>query len=270
MSFELFKKIIDECAEHNIYSIRLSLRGEPFIHKDIIKMIQYAHDSGIKEISSLTNGLALTPELFEKIMRAGLSWLTISVDGVGEIYEGIRPPAKFDELVGKIKRFKEIKDKNKSVQPVIKIQGVWPALKDCLEEYYNTFSPFVDGMASNPLIDFLRKDDESKIEYDTEFDCPALYQRLVIGSDGMVILCSNDDMGAHIIGDANEESIFDIWHGEEIQEARDLHKRHMGFREIEICRTCFLPRKTIPMVETIEGRKLVINKYAGRTEEIGE
>ncbi|MFC2004455.1 radical SAM/SPASM domain-containing protein [Chloroflexota bacterium] len=270
MSFELFRKIIDECAKHNIYSIRLSLRGEPFIHKDIIKIIQYAHDSGIKEISMLTNGLALTPELFEKAMRAGLTWLTISVDGVGEIYEMIRPPAKFDELVEKIKGFKEIKTKNKSVQPVVKIQGIWPAVKECMEEYYNIFSPYVDGMASNPLIDYLRKDDESKIEYEEDFDCPVLYQRLVIGSDGRVLLCSNDDMGAYIIGDVNEESIFNIWHGKQIQKARDLHRKHMGYKEVEPCKECYLPRKTVPVVETIGDRKLVINKYIDRTEEIGK
>ncbi len=270
MPLPLFKKIIDECAEYNIYSIRLSLRGEPFIHKDIIKMVQYAHDSGIKEIATLTNGLALTPELFEKAMNAGLTWLTISIDGIGETYESIRPPAKFDELVEKIKRFKEIKDISKSVKPVIKVQGIWPALRDCIEEYYNIFSPYVDGMASNPLIDYLHKDDESKIEYEDDFDCPVLYQRLVIGSDGRVLLCSNDDMGHYIIGDVNEESIFNIWHGERIQKARDLHKKHVGYREIEPCKECYLPRKTVPVVETIGNRKLVINKYIGRTEEIGE
>jgi len=47
MSFELFKKIIDECTKYNVFSIRISLRGEPFIHPDVIKMIKYAHDKGI-------------------------------------------------------------------------------------------------------------------------------------------------------------------------------------------------------------------------------
>ena len=84
MSFELFKKIIDECVNYHVYSIRLSLRGESFIHPDIIPMIMYAQEKGIKEISSLTNGLALYPELFEQALDAGLTWLTISIDGTGK------------------------------------------------------------------------------------------------------------------------------------------------------------------------------------------
>ena len=62
MSFDLFKKIIDECASYNTFSIRISLRGEPFIHKEVIKMIRYAHDKGIKEIEDLAYLIAWMPE----------------------------------------------------------------------------------------------------------------------------------------------------------------------------------------------------------------
>lgn len=270
MSFELFKKIIDECAGYNIYSIRISLRGEPFIHKEAIRMIKYAHDKGIKEVSALTNGLALTPELFEQALDAGLTWLTISIDGIGETYENIRIPAKFDDVVDKIKKYKEIKDKEKSVKPVIKIQSIWPAIKDTAEEYYTTFSPYVDNIASNPLIDYLGKDDKSKIVYVPNFDCPVLYQRIVIGSDGRVLLCSNDESGEYILGDVNDENIYDIWHGEKIQSVRDLHKKHKACEIIKPCKKCFLPRKTMPVAERIGEKKIIVDKYVGRTEEIGK
>ena len=62
MSFDLFKKLVDECAAHNAYSIRLSFRGEPFLNPNIIDMIKYAKDKGIKEISTLSNMLLITPE----------------------------------------------------------------------------------------------------------------------------------------------------------------------------------------------------------------
>jgi radical SAM protein with 4Fe4S-binding SPASM domain len=269
MSFNLFKKIVDECASHKIFSIRLSLRGESFIHPEVIEMIRYAHDKGIREISSLTNGLALTPELFEQAMDAGLTWLTISIDGINEMYESIRIPAKFDDIVEKVKKYKEIKDKKKSTKPVIKIQSIWPVIKDTAEEYYNIFSPYVDNIASNPLIDYLGEDDESKIEYEPNFDCPVLYQRLVIGSDGKVLLCSNDEFGEYILGDANKESLYDIWHGEKIRKVRNLHKKHIGYKEMEPCKECYLPRKTVPVIEMVGNKKIAVDKYAGRTEEIG-
>lgn len=267
MPFELFKKIVDECAKYNVFSIRISLRGEPFIHPDVIKMIKYAHDKGIKEISSLTNGLALTPELFEQAMDAGLSWLTISIDGIGKTYEGIRIPARFDDIVAKIKKYKEIKERRGSEKPVIKVQSIWPAIKDNALEYYNIFHSYVDNIASNPLIDYLDMDKD--IEYESNFDCPVLYQRMVVSSDGLVLLCSNDEFGEYIIGDANQESLYNIWHGEKIQKVRNLHQKHVGYKEIEPCKKCYLPRKTRPVAEKIGKKTIWVNKYTGRTEQIG-
>jgi len=270
MPFELFQKIIDECVQYNIYSIRLSLRGEPFIHPDICRMIAYAREKGIREISTLSNGLALSPEMFEQAMNAGLTWLTLSIDGTGSTYESIRKPAKFDDIARKVKQYAEIKKKNKKITPVIKLQSVWPAIKDNPEEYYRLFSPYVDSIASNPLIDYLGKDDVSTIDYEPDFDCPVLYQRLVIGSDGSALLCSNDELGKMIIGNANNQSLYQIWHGEHIQNARELHRIHIGYREIDVCRHCYLPRKTRSIMEKIGNKKISVDEYIGRTEKIGE
>jgi radical SAM protein with 4Fe4S-binding SPASM domain len=125
-------------------------------------------------------------------------------------------------------------------------------------------------MASNPLIDYLHNDPSEKIEYEENFDCPQLYERLVIGSDGRVLLCSNDAMGKYILGDVNTDRIYDIWHGERMQKVRDLHKKHIGYKEMDVCRECFVPRKTVPVIDDLGDRKIVIDKYTGRTEEIGK
>ena len=268
MDFELYKRLIDECAQYGTYSIRLSLRGEPFIHKDIVAMIEYARKQAIKEISTLTNNLALTPELFEKCMKAGLDWLTISFDGLGETYEWIRQPAKFEESYTKIKEYHAIKQRAHSLKPVIKMQTVWPAIKDCAGDYYKAFAPYVDDIAINPLVDYLHNDEE--IDYIEDFVCPVLYQRLVIGSDGIALLCSNDEFNMLPAGDANTQSLYDIWHGPVMNRARALHKQHRGFKELEPCKHCFLPRTTQPSIEDIGDRKIVIDKYVNRPDEVGK
>ena len=88
------------------------------------------------------------------------------------------------------------------------------AISENPEEYYNIFNPIVDQVASNPLIDYLIRDTD--IIYEENFTCPQLWERLVIGSDGRALLCSNDEFSEHIIGDANTESIFEIWHGKKM------------------------------------------------------
>ena len=97
MDFDLYKKIIDEIGG-KVPAIRLSLRGEATLHPKFIDCISYAKERGIKEVSTLTHGGKLTLPYFEKMVKAGIDWITISIDGVGDVYENIRKPLKFNEF----------------------------------------------------------------------------------------------------------------------------------------------------------------------------
>lgn len=268
MDFSLFKKIIDECAENNVFSIRLSLRGEAFIHPDVLKMVAYAKKKGIKEVSSLTNLLALNEEKFRELVVLGMDWLTISFDGLGETYENIRKPAKFKKSYEKIKKFKEIKKRMKSNKPAIKIQTLWPAIKSNPKEFFNAFVPYVDQIMINPLIDYLHNDKD--IVYHGGFICPVLWQRLVIGADGKVLLCSNDEMGKEILGDLNFHTIKEIWHGSKMNKIRRIHREKHAYRELEVCRECHLPRKMVEKEVAVGDNTYHIKQYLNRCDEIGK
>jgi len=259
MDFALFTKIIDEIA-NDVPAIRLSLRGESTLHPKFIECIQYAKDKGIKEISFLTNGSKLTRDNFIKMMQAGATWITVSFDGLREEYERIRKPLKYEETLAKIKEIKKIKEEFGSHQPVIKIQGIWPSIKKNPEEFYNTFEPYVDSIAFNPLIDFHRNPDD-KVFIDN-FYCPMLYQRLVIGADGLVMMCSNDEENTHVVGDANHETVYDIWHGEKLNFVREVHKKPCGYQELEVCKNCYLPVQTEDGERaTVRGREIIVRNY---------
>lgn len=268
MDFELYKKIIDECAKYNLYSIRLSFRGEAFLNENIFDMIKYAKDKGIKEVSSLTHGGTLDDEKFEQLIDLGLDWLTISFDGIGETYDKIRYPLKFEDSVNKIKRYQEIKKRRNSVKPVIKVQTVWPAISKDPQEFFNIFNPITDQVASNPLIDYLHNDTD--IEYESNFTCPQLWQRLVIGADGNVMMCANDEMESHVIGNVNEETIYNIWHGKKLNDARDLHVKHLGYSQLEPCKHCYLPRKTKSDMTHVDNRLIKIDNYINRDQTVGK
>jgi len=268
MDYGLFCKIIDEISG-NVPAIRLSLRGEPTLHPRFLDCITYAKKKGIGEVSALTNGTKLTKDFSKQIMRAGMDWLTISVDGLGKTYESIRKPAKFKDILQKIKYFKSLKKRDKTDKPVIKIQSVWPAISHDPERFYNTFFKYVDLIAFNPLIDYLGKD--KNITYEPNFICPQLYQRLVVGSDGKALMCSNDEHGNNIVGDTKKERIYEIWHGKRINKIRAIHKRRNSFVPIPVCRKCYLPRAAERTEKTkVNGRELIIRNYIGREQRIGE
>lgn len=268
MDFNLFKKIIDEIS-HKVPALRLSLRGESTLHPKFIECIRYAKSKGIKEISTLTNGSKLKVDYFKEICDAGIDWITISVDGLDFEYERIRKPLKFNDTFKKISDMNQYKKDNNLNKPVIKIQSLWPSIKNDPSSFYNKFEPITDLIAFNPLIDYLQKDTD--IVYIANFSCPQLYQRLVIGADGLAMMCSNDEENEHIIGDANIQSIYNIWHGAELTKVREKQKEENGFKNYSVCKKCYLPRETESTEEAeVNGRTFHILNYVNRQQVVGK
>jgi radical SAM protein with 4Fe4S-binding SPASM domain len=267
MDWELYKNIVDEIGG-KVPAIRLSLRGEATLHSKFVECIRYAKERGIKEVSTLTHGGNLTPLYIEKIIDAGIDWITISIDGVGETYESIRKPLKFNKLLDNIKAMNRFKEERGLHRPVIKVQGIWPAIKENPKMYYDTFEPFTDLVAFNPLIDYLSKD--IQIDYSDNFTCPQQYQRLVIGADGLVMKCSNDEENREVIGEAGKESVHQLWHGEKMQAVRKMLSQPRGFMQSAVCQKCYLPRATNEEEASVSGRSFIVRNYLRRNQEIGK
>lgn len=270
MSWELYQKVVDEICE-DVPALRLSWRGESTLHPRFIEAVRYAKEKGIGEVSFLTNGSKLELEYFIELAEAGADWITISFDGIGEEYNKIRAPLKYEETLAKLHAAMEYKAQKGLLKPLIKVQGVWPAIKKGPEEFYKTMKEVSDLVAFNPLIDYLSSDDESQIVYEDNFSCPQLYQRLFVSSTGECMMCNSDEYGEEIVGNANETSIFEIWHGEPLERIRALHGKHNGFMDVGICKKCFYPRKTeVSEVVNIEGREVMVENYINRAQSVGQ
>ena len=268
MDYKLYQKIIDEVAG-KVYAVRLSWRGESTLHINFIDAIRYAKDSGVKEVSFLTSGWQLTLDYFEKIAEAGADWITVSFDGLGEDYNKIRKPLIFEETLQKLKDIKDYKKSRGLTKPVIKVQGIWPAIRNHPEKFYDTLAPVSDLVAFNPLIDYLGNDED--IVYEEGFSCPQLYERIFVSSTGEVMMCNSDEYGEQVIGNACDQTIHQIWHGSALSQVRELHKKRNGFLEMDICSKCFFPRKTeVSEKIQINGREVLIENYINRSQEIGK
>jgi pyruvate-formate lyase-activating enzyme len=259
MEFDLFKKIVDECKAGDVYSIRLSFRGESFLHPRIVDSVRYAKERGIKEVSTLTNGYNLDERVFKKIMKAGIDWITISFDGLGGVYEKIRYPAKYERAVEKIKNYASIKKEAGRVKPVIKVQSILPAIENDPRSFYSVFAPITDMVSCNPLIDFHR--DVSLMPKEPDFVCPQIFQRLVIGANGLGMMCMNDVEQAIIVGDSHVQTVHEIWHGSTLSRVREIHKMRRGCEILAQCARCYLPLATYEETLEIGGRQVVAEKY---------
>ena len=84
-------------------------------------------------------------------------------------------------------------------------------------------------------------------------------------------MCTNDEDETQPVGDANTQTIHEIWHGEALKKIRNLHLQGVGHKCIGVCKHCFIPRKTdSDETHEINGRQVQIQNYTHRSQTIGE
>jgi radical SAM protein with 4Fe4S-binding SPASM domain len=130
MSMEQYKRLIDKTKRH-LFSLDLSMWGDPLIVPDIYDMIRYAHDRGIwTYISSNLHAFKLTPKpgeksQAEKLVESGLDMLTCSLHGASQAtYERYQPGKNYDEAVAKVRHIIETRNRMGSSTPAIQLNYV--------------------------------------------------------------------------------------------------------------------------------------------------
>lgn len=245
MDFDLFKKGIDECAANELYSIRLSWRGESTTNPKLLEMISYARQAGIKEISFLSNGSALDKDFCMGLIKSGLDYITISVDALRNNYNKLRSPLDFDKTVSNISELYNLKEKYGNGFPKIKVQGIYEYFKGDAEEYYETFLPITDNISFNVKHDYHLK---SVVQEDNLF-CPYLWQRITVTASGLIPLCISDWDLDISIGDLNYNTIKEVWMGKDMENLRKLHTENRRL-ELKPCAKCYRT-KTASISEVI-------------------
>ncbi|MFH0861122.1 MAG: radical SAM protein [Candidatus Altiarchaeota archaeon] len=258
MEFDLYKKVIDECVRERVYSVKLSWRGEPLLNPKIVDMVKYAKDSGIKDVSFLTNGERLNPELSKKLVDVGLDWMSFSIDGLDGTYERIRYPEKFENIVKKVKFLKEYRDSKVLKKPLIRVQTIWSAIRENPEKYRNFWLPVADRI--NFIADEIRSDEKMNFIRDPNYICQSPWQRMAVMWDGRVAQCHSDYLEGNILGDVKEQSLRDIWHGEAFNRVRDLMKNKRRLK-LAPCQLCCDGGITKEEVIKVGNKKIKMNVY---------
>lgn len=206
MDLDLYRKLIDQCNEVKIEWVYLFHLGESSLDKNLPYMVDYAHEKGIK-VRLNTNGT-------NDVSDINVDSLHISANESD--VEKIKP--NIDKLIQKGIDFK-----------IDVIEGVNSKVKELYKDYvYDKNFYNWQGI--------IRKDEESRVR------CSHPFKSFIVFWDGRCVPCCVDYDGAYIIGDANKESLEEIWNSKKMQAIRKY--------PVEMCRFCNLNR--IPDTETKE------------------
>jgi len=88
------KRLIDQIVDMKVDHLTFS-GGEPLLRNDIFELIAYAVDKKISMVDIISNGLLINEEVAKKLVKSGVTHITVSIDGLEEANDFIRGKGSF-------------------------------------------------------------------------------------------------------------------------------------------------------------------------------
>ncbi len=153
--------------------------------------------------------------------------------------------ADYNTVLDNIKKFQEIKKEMNKKKPILRVQMVdMPETRHEIEGYKKFWDGIAEDIGILNMINFKGKVDKTIVS--KEFQCPDLWQRLVVTYDGDVLMCCGDYKGSVVLGNVNREGIEDIWSGDKLNKIRNLHIEGRS-HEVGACRNCEIRARMIEL-----------------------
>jgi len=101
------KSVLDDLAQFGVPSVLFS-GGEPLMRTDLFELLDYAGHKGLRTVVS-TNGTLIDAGTAKQLKQKGVSYVGISLDGIGEVNDKFRGTAgAFDNAVRGIRNCRDV------------------------------------------------------------------------------------------------------------------------------------------------------------------
>jgi radical SAM protein with 4Fe4S-binding SPASM domain len=253
MPFDVFKTVIRQNRRH-LWVVSLYFQGEPLLHPNIEKFIALLDKHNIYSVIS-TNGNFSDPEIAERLVRAGLKKLIVSVDGSSQNeYEKYRCGGALETVLNFINHVKHAKEKHKQKYPVIVMQSlVMKHNETSIEKFKNMASELkvrlrlksvqinhnenIELLPENPRYRrYEIKHGKAVLMNPLPNHCWRLYRNPVITSEGDVLPCCFDKSLKYKMGNLYTQRFSEIWHSRPYYEFRK--QVFTNRKNIDICKNC--------------------------------
>lgn len=246
ISWDLYKKIIDELKEanHQLIMLHLFKDGESFLHPDFFKMIRYAKDNNIaKTVRLNSNAVGWKDEFIDQIINSGLDDMTISIDAaLPETYNRDKGHDRLRQVENNVKKLIQSRNELGKNKPFIRVKAMeFDNLdKSELQLFIDQWTGLADEVQitgihnwSGEINDLKNTDEKSE----QRFPCAIMWYSLVVNWNGKVTVCSVDWNTEIEVGDLNHQSLHEIYSGDKVKAARKTHieKKYTNFN---VCKEC--------------------------------
>lgn len=256
MDDALYSRIAAECAgEDGFVELVPMAQDEPLLdvkmESRIAEFKRIAKPHQMVEI--VTNGSALTPARFQRLVESGVDTITFSLSAFTEAtYNSIIEGLSWKQVVRNLGAIADSPLKarvniflryvrqtgNEGELPAFNQYWKGRGLNVVAYEVNNRSGALDNYDRLQPVKSFLfKKIRKSMGRVLFKGSCPHAFGIMHVLSNGDVPLCANDWHHRHLLGNVNTQSIREIYNSKAMNEIRELMEQGR-FEEIEACRDC--------------------------------
>jgi len=119
MGRELLERVAADVFPH-AHDVVLSSSAEPLLAAELPRALELCREHDVPSFHFSTNAINLTAGIINKVIDVQMPLLTISIDGgTKETFEAIRTPMKWEKILSRFDRVREIKQERGSALPVV-------------------------------------------------------------------------------------------------------------------------------------------------------
>lgn len=225
LNLEIVAKILEECQDNKMPSITLGSSSELLMYKNADKVLDMVRDAGILDVFLATNGVLLTDEIIESIIKNKISRVRISLDAATEeIYNKVRRVPVLPKIEENINKLIAAREKHKSSLPIVRLSFVVMDINQHeVQKFINKWGNKVDYIDFQRFIshDYVDKEVDIKPEAIKDCFCSQPFYSLNVWADGRVTPCCTFYGKKLILGNVYKDNLRDIWHGKQMAEIRE-------------------------------------------------
>ncbi|MFH2059865.1 MAG: radical SAM protein [Pseudomonadota bacterium] len=247
MSFDHYKKIIDELPVDRELVVEFAGGGEPLLHKQFLKFLEYGKKKLPKSRFFLsTNGSLLNEKMAKSLIDLELDLLNIGLNSATrEGHEYMTNAKNFDVIVENSINFFKIKNKNGFRKPYAFVQIIeCEELKHEIEPFKEFWEPIADKLHIRHVIagmDSSVLDSESLTQIypnaPVRYPCALPFRCMAIGANGDLFPCNIFSHEGDPWANIENNTITEMWGMEKMKRLRQIHLEGAYYKE-KYCKEC--------------------------------
>ncbi len=252
MDFDLFKNILDQAIQLTpMRNVVLTGFGEPLLYPRIIEAVKYAKEKGAERIFITTNGILLNDSVGKKLLNAGLTDITISVNAFSrEKYMEINRADKYDEVVANALSFLRYANKaNAKANVVVQILEKLNSEDDVrgFKAFWKKELGICGKIQIQPYVNWAGILSKPHVSPEKRYPCAHIQSSWIITREGNALACCMlfpGQEGDLSLGNVKSHSLEEIYFRGKILALRKENMRN-ALANLEPCKYCDA-YKTVP------------------------